>query len=357
VAFALICVGFLAYLVVVVRAPSLGGRFVWGAILVLVCLFTLVPPLLSHDVYSYIDYARLGVKHGLDPYVNRPSAAPADPVFAEVDWTGATSVYGPLFTFGTYPLAWLSVGAAVVTLKVFVGATTLALVALVARLAAARGVDPLRAAAFVGLNPLVLVHVVGGPHNDGIAMLCAMLGVGATLAAEELGGGLGFAAAVGVKASAAFAAPFALLGARRRARFVLGGLAGLAVLVLVSWPVFGTHWLSALDIANRNLTRTSHMSLPRELYRLTGLEQGLIRAWVLGIYGVFFAFLLFWTWRGGDWVRAAGWAGAGLLLATSWLLPWYLIWALPLAAISRDRPLRLLVLAITASQLGTRIPM
>ena len=68
-------------------------------------------------------------------------------------------------------------------------------------------------------------------------------------------------------------------------------------------------------------------------------------------------YLLFWTWRGGDWVRAAGWAGAGLLLATSWLLPWYLIWALPLAAISRDRALQLLVLAITAFQLGARIPL
>ena len=70
-----------------------------------------------------------------------------------------------------------------------------------------------------------------------------------------------------------------------------------------------------------------------------------------------FAFLLAWTWRGGDWIRAAGWAAAGLLLATAWLLPWYLIWALPLAALSRDRPLQLLVLALTAFQLGARIPL
>ena len=47
----------------------------------------------------------------------------------------------------------------------------------------------------------------------------------------------------------------------------------------------------------------------------------------------------------------------GLLLATSWLLPWYLIWLLPLAAISRDRPLILLTLALTAYQLGARIPL
>jgi hypothetical protein len=66
--------------------------------------------------------------------------------------------------------------------------------------------------------------------------------------------------------------------------------------------------------------------------------------------------LLAWAWRGGDWVRAAAWAGLGLLVATAWLLPWYVIWALPLAAISRDRILQLLVLALTAFQLRARMP-
>jgi hypothetical protein len=117
-----------------------------------------------------VDYARLGVVHGLDPYVHPPSAAPSDPAFAEVDWTGSTSAYGPLFTLASYPLAWLSVGGAVAVLKALAAGAVLGLAALVARLAAARGVDPVRAAAFVALNPLVLVHVVGGAHNDGIAM-------------------------------------------------------------------------------------------------------------------------------------------------------------------------------------------
>ena len=162
---------------------------------------------LSHDVYSYVDYARLGVVHGLDPYVHPPSAAAADPAFAEVDWTGATSAYGPLFTLATYPLAWLPVDAAVAALKAVAAAATLGLALVVARLAAARGVDPLRAAAFVALNPLVLVHVVGGAHNDGLAMLLAMLGVAAVLAAREGIGGAGLVAALAIKATAAFAAP------------------------------------------------------------------------------------------------------------------------------------------------------
>ncbi len=82
-----------------------------------------------------------------------------------------------------------------------------------------------------------------------------------------------------------------------------------------------------------------------------------MRALALGLYGAALAFLLLWTWRGDDWVRAAGWAALGLLLATSWLLPWYLVWALPLAAVSRDRPLALPTLALTAYQLGARIPL
>jgi hypothetical protein len=342
---------------VVAHAPALGARVVWSAIVLLVAVFALTPPLLSHDVYSYVDYARLGAVHGLNPYVHPPAAAPGDAAFGHVDWTGVTTVYGPLFTLGSYPLAWLPVGTAVLTLKALAAVTTLALAALVARLAPARGLDPLRAAAFVGLNPLVLVHVVGGPHNDGAAMLVAMLGVAATLAAADLSGGAAFVAAVGIKASALFIAPFALLGARRRPLFLLGAIAALALLTLLAWPAFGLHWLNALGVAERNLDRTTHMSFPVQLGSLTGFDNDTVRQGALYIYGAFVAFLLLWTWRGGDWVRAAGWAGVGLLLATTWLLPWYLVWALPLAALSRDRPLQLLVLAITAFQLGTRIPL
>ena len=309
-----------------------------------------------------MDYARLGVVHGLDPYVHPPSAAPSDPAFAEVDWTGSTSAYGPLFTLGNYPLAWLPVGGAVAVLKALAAGAVLALAALVARLAAARGVDPVRAAAFVALNPLVLVHVVGGAHNDGIAMLLAMLGAAAVLGRREVGGGVAFVAAIAIKAPAAFAAPFALIGAHRSApsggrRFLAGALVSVALVALAAWPAFGLHWLDALGLAGENQGRTSYMSVPITFARLTDTDPELVRVAALSIYGALLADLLAWTWRGGDWLRAAAWAGGGLLLATAWLLPWYLIWALPFAALSRDRPLQLLVLALTAFQLGTRIPL
>lgn len=294
--------------------------------------------------------------HGLDPYVSPPAAAPADPAFAHVTWIDSTSAYGPLFTLATYPLAVVAVEVAVVVLKALAASAVLALAALVARLAATRGAEPLRAAAFVALNPLVLVHVVGGAHNDALAMLLATLGVAATLAASEASGGGALVAAVAVKASSAFLAPFALLGARRRGRFALGALAAVAAIGLGAWLAFGWEWLGALGLAGENQSRTSHMSIPLTLARLTGLDQSAVRVAGLALYGALLAYLLVWTWRGADWVRAGGWAALGLLLASSWLLPWYLLWVLPLAAISRDSRLALLVLGLTAYQLGARLP-
>jgi hypothetical protein len=70
-----------------------------------------------------------------------------------------------------------------------------------------------------------------------------------------------------------------------------------------------------------------------------GIGVGGVRAAALVAYALLVAWLMRWTWRGGDWVRAAGWAGLGLLVATSYLTPWYTIWVLPLAAIARDRAL------------------
>jgi Glycosyltransferase family 87 len=365
-------VGFGAYLAVLAGAPGLGRRFVWATILLTVTAFAIAPVLLSHDVYSYVDYARLGVVHGLDPYVHPPLAAPADPAYASVAWTDATSAYGPLFTLATHPLAWLPVGLAVAVLKAVAALSVLGLTAVVARVAAWRGVDPLRAAAFVALNPLVLVHVVGGAHNDGLTMLLAMLAVAAILSAREASGGAALVAAVATKASAAFLAPFALMatrpgsmgrfppayvGFRPIGRLLAGGLLAAVVIGGGAYLAFGWDWLQAFGLAGENQGRTSHLSIPITLARVTGLAPDAVRLLALVLFLTLLFELLLWTWRGFDWVRAAAWTAAGLLLATAWLLPWYLIWLLPLAAISRDRTLQLLTLALTAYQLGARIPL
>jgi alpha-1,6-mannosyltransferase len=365
--------GFAVYLAILAFAPELGRRVVWAAIVLAVTAFAVAPVLLSHDVYSYLDYARLGAVHGLDPYVHPPLAAPADPAFAAITWTEATSAYGPLFTLATYPLAWLPVGLAIAVLKAVAALSVLGLAAVVARLAAWRGVDPLRAAAFVALNPLILVHVVGGAHNDGLTMLLAMLGVAAILSAREASGGAALLAAAATKASALFIAPFAVLATAKQAstgRYVDPGstskpigrlLLGTAVMAGAiggaAYLAFGWEWLHAFGLAGENQGRTNYMSIPITVARLTGLDPEAVRILALTLFLTLFFKLLLLTWRGYDWIHAAAWAAFGLLLASAWLLPWYLVWPLPLVAISRDRRLQLLTLALTAYQLGARIPL
>ena len=129
---------------------------------------------------------------------------------------------------------------------------------------------------------------------------------------------------------------------------VIGGAAYLG---------FGWDWLHALGLAGRKQSHTSHLSIPTTLGRITGFGPDPLRIGALAAYAAAVAYLLLWTWRGHDWLRASAWAAFSLLLATSWLLPWYLIWPLPLVAISRDRTLQLLTLALTAYQLGARIPL
>jgi hypothetical protein len=370
--YALMWVGFGAYLTLLVLAPRLGGRAVWAAIVVAVAAFAVSPVLLSQDVYSYLSYARLGVVHGLDPYSNPPAVVPSDPVYPDVGWTEETSAYGPLFTLLTYPLAWLPVTAAVAALKAAATVSVLGLATLVSRLAAARGVDPIRAATFVALNPLVLVHVVGGAHNDALAVLLAFAGCAAVLAGRQPGGGVALASGAALKASVAFAAPFALLASLqpptgrkvnagwtfRPVGRLLGG-AGLTLMAIAigAYAAFGWSWLDGLAVVGENQGRVSNYSLPNLFSELSNLDVDTVRGASALAYLALLAALLRWTYRGGDWIRASGWAALGLLLATAWLLPWYVLWALPFAAISRDDRLVAAVLALTALQLAARIPL
>jgi hypothetical protein len=62
------------------------------------------------------------------------------------------------------------------------------------------------------------------------------------------------------------------------------------------------------------------------------------------------------TWRGGDWIAAAGWGTFALIACSAWFMPWYLVWLLPLAAIARDRRLTIATLALCAYAVVMRTP-
>lgn len=348
-------VAFAGYVLVVATAPALPRRVLWGAIVSAIALFALAPPLLSQDVFSYISYARLGADHGLNPYTAAPADVPNDPALPYVGWRDVTSDYGPLFTLGSYPAGLVGVPAALWIFKALAAGSVLVLTALVARIAAGQGADPARAAAFVGLNPLVLVHVVGGAHNDGTALLVVIGGVALLLVRKEIASGVGLVAAVGLKTSAAFAVVFAALGSRSRA-LIAGAVAGFALTAVLALGVFGVSSLESIGLVETDQAATSKYSVPATAARLLDVRIDPVRYTALALYVVALVLLVVWTLRGADWIRAAGWAALGLLLATGWLMPWYVIWVLPFAAIVKDTSLRAGTLALCAFQLINRIP-
>lgn len=344
------------YAVVLVRAGDISRRAAAGTIAGLHVLFLLSPPLLSQDVFSYIAYARLGVEHGLSPYTHSPLAIPSDPVFGFAGSKGAVSVYGPAFTLLTYPLAPLGVAGAFWVLKAVAAAASLGIVALVWRTAERLGWEPVRPALLVGLSPLVLVHVVSAAHNEALVVLLTMAGVYAFVAGKPRAAGALATFAAGFKASAGLVVPYLVLGARPRVRSALLGAVGAAVaLALLGLAGFGSGVLDSLGLLSSNQGRSSRLSLPYIVSELVG-HRGLVRA----AFGLAFAAVggstLWRTWRGADPIRMAAWATFTILLCSAWLVPWYLLWLLPLAALAADRRLVLATVALSGWVLAIGVP-
>src|SRR3954468_416399 len=131
------------YAIVLALARHIETRTAATAIVVLHVLFLLAPPLLSADLFGYIDYARIGALHGLDPYAHGPASAPHDDVFVFMRWRGdLPSPYGPLFTLGSYVLAPLSVAASFWVLKALAAVASLVIVWLVWDCARRLEIDP-----------------------------------------------------------------------------------------------------------------------------------------------------------------------------------------------------------------------
>jgi alpha-1,6-mannosyltransferase len=360
---ALLLVAMLAcYLVVLAcaRAGAISARVAIAAIVAAHAAFLLAPPLFSADMFGYVDYARLAVHHGLDPYAHGAADAPLDAVAPYVRWPDIATPYGPLFTLVSLPLAWLSVPAALWTWKALAALLSLGCVALVWRIAQRRGIAPVPAALFVGLNPLLLAYEVGGAHND---VLLMALGLGAILLVLEerrAAGGALAALAVGVKASAGLLLPFLALAPARdgRRRVLAGALAGGAAVLVAGLAAFGGEAVGFLGQIREQQRLVAADSVPRRLAGLLGfdgLPAGLRLLFALAFAGAL-AGLLWATWRERiDWLAAAGWAVLALLLSTAWLLPWYVTWLLPLAAVGRDPRLRGAALLLCVYVIATRV--
>jgi alpha-1,6-mannosyltransferase len=189
-------------------------------------------------------------------------------------------------------------------------------------------------------------------------VLLALASIAALLAARPVAAGAGLVAAAAVKVSAILYAPFALVGSApgSRWRLIAGGLAALAALAVVSLLSFGPPVSAALSVAGGNQGNVSHWSTPATLARITSADVDFFRL-LLGLaYAVEVVGLLIAVARGFDWLRAAGWASFGLLVASAYVVPWYLIWLLPIAAISRDRILIGATILLTFLQVINAVP-
>jgi hypothetical protein len=369
---------YVAYLTVLACATRLRTRWAIGGVVVLQVIFFLSPPLSLTDVFNYINYGRMEILHGLNPYTTIPALGPpSDPTFLLSNWHQLLSPYGPLFTIFSFALVPLGVATSFWVLKLSLLIASFGILWLVWRCAELLGRSPLPATLFVGLNPLVLVWGLGGDHNDFFMVFFVMLAVylllrarglrsgqdggsgllsfldgaprplppGEAGPAREMGAGFALVAAVAIKASAGILLPVVLLGVGRRFRLLAGMVAGAIVFGAASVYAFG---LNLPNLAQQS-TLVTLAGLPNVLGSILGLggesnslKTVLAVVLVLAVLGA-----TLWSWRTGRWIGASGFATLILLVTLSWALPWYVLWLLPLAALARGRGLRIAALAIS----------
>nr|WP_228788339.1 alpha-(1->6)-mannopyranosyltransferase A [Nocardia farcinica] len=168
-------------------------------------------PMFSRDAYSYLAQGAL-LRDGFDPYQVGPVANPGvlldnvSPV-----WTTTTAPYGPVF---------LLLGRAITAItgdNVVAGTIALRLVMLpglalmmwaVPYLTKHLGGKPTVALWLAVLNPLVLIHLIGGVHNEMlmVGLMCA--GIALVLERHHVAGIVVVAIGVAIKATAGVALPF-----------------------------------------------------------------------------------------------------------------------------------------------------
>jgi alpha-1,6-mannosyltransferase len=335
-----------------------GGRAVLTTATVWTVPMLVTPPLFTRDPYSYLAYGTLPL-HGFSPYVYGPSVL-SGPIQQNVHWfwQDTPAPYGPLFLAMVKAAASVTgenmvTGVVLIRLAMLVGLilTVAALPGLVRHLG---GRVPL--ALWIGVaNPVMVVLLVGGPHND--LLTIGFLAMG-TLMVLDRRYALGIALvtlAAAVKATAALALPFLVLvwaarlsGGSRNSRIVRAGAAAVAVFLIAmaacsALAGVGIGWLAAV-IAPTSVT--NWMSLP------TGAGE-LIYNMVNGLFGgmsetpfttvtrilavIVFLVIAVRQWLaardgGPDAVRRAGWVLLLFVVFSPAVLPWYYSWGMVLLA-------------------------
>jgi hypothetical protein len=386
---------YVSYLVALRYVPRLRARWAIAAVIGAHVIMFLAPPLALTDIFNYVNYGRMEIVHHLNPYTTVPVLEPHnDPSYALSNWHRLLSPYGPVFTLMTFAVVPLGVAASFWTLKGLLMLASLGTVFLVWRSARLLDRDPVAAIVLVGLNPIVLIWGLGGDHNDFLMMFLVVLGfylllragcmpgalrrggdtvlpadrdeaevedvgmgqrgIGAEQAEAALwspaliGAGAAFVVAVAIKASAGILLPVVFAALLHRRRDLLQVLLGMAlsgvVLGVCSVAAFGPHFP---DLATQGRLVTM-VSMPNLLGLALGQggETNALRVLLSGVLVLAVVACSWLAWRRREALTAAGWASVALLVTLSWVLPWYVLWILPLAALSSSHRLRTTVLLL-----------
>jgi hypothetical protein len=341
---------FVAWLVAWAAAPALPVAVVAAAVGLAQLVFLLGPPQPLTDMFNYVVYGRMAAD-GLNPYTHAPVTGIHDAAYALSNWHHLPSPYGPLFTLLSEPLSLLGLPVAYWAWKLVVVGCALAVLALVWWLARRLGRSPQRALVFAGLCPVTLAVGVGGFHNDMPGVLCVVAAVaclvrggavddeapGAPVGWDAAAGALGVLAA-GLKPSFLVVVPLLVLGAHRRVAAAAGAaVAGLAV-GAVALAAFG----GALPAVGLQGRLANPLSAPTLLGVVFG--HGGADATVRALGRDALAVVVLVATAAVAWRRRWAPAALGLVLflgvlSLSWVMPWYLAWSLPFAALARPRAL------------------
>jgi len=256
----------------------------------------LAPPLFSSDAYSYAAQGRI-VHQGFDPYTVGPGLIGGE--FAEqVDplWRSTPAPYGPLalqIQRAVVDLMGNNPYASAVGMRLPAIAALVVIATLLPRIATALGRDP-RFALWLGvLNPLTVLHLLGGAHNDVIMIALVVVALWLATQRRLVLASLAVALASAVKQPAllavvavgllcAPAVPRSRQGAWTRERVVHVATATAVALVgfaaITAATGLGYGWIGAMYVPGAVRTylapSTGVGSLLELLLRLTGHQMG-----------------------------------------------------------------------------------
>ena len=217
-------------------------------------------PLASRDVYSYLMQGAM-VRDGFNPYTEGAAVNPG-PFLLEVsqDWRNTTTPYGPLHLWIGELVTGLvgdNVTAGVAAYKVLSLLGFITIAWSIPRIASKLGADPAVALWLGVANPVIILHLIGGMHNESLMVGLVSIGLLAALNRHFHAALILVGTAVAMKATAVIAAPFivwmmlhyyAPKGSskwRSLSVFVLSGLIALveiiAAVALITW-ISGTSW-------------------------------------------------------------------------------------------------------------------